>query len=262
MLVPFSPYISITDFTDRTQTKRMYSKFIDIRGEKILHKLGIGVMMSRKTLLGEPTKWANAFPPKEKIASIFMPAPFAVNVLHYADYDEMDFFNCLTAAIGWCGGNIEAVQLDMIWPDPTAIANAIHASRRNISVILQVGRRCITESADDPIKVVRRLEDYKGIIDGVLFDQSMGEGRLMDANRLLPYLTLAGGHFPFWNLVVAGGLGPDTISEVEPIVKELPHISIDAQGRLRPSHNALDPINWGMAAEYLIEAVDLFAKYQ
>jgi hypothetical protein len=58
-------------------------------------------------------------------------------------------------------------------------------------------------------------------------------------------------------LVVAGGLGPDSIDMVKPLVKVFPDISIDAQGKLRPSGSALDPIDWDMAGTYLARALEL-----
>ena len=44
---------------------------------------------------------------------------------------------------------------------------------------------------------------------------------------------------------------------VEPLVKMFPDLSIDAQGKLRSSGNALDPIDWGMAETYLVKALEL-----
>ena len=78
----------------------------------------------------------------------------------------------------------------------------------------------------------------------------------MDADELLPYLRAIATQFPWLQLAVAGGLG--RMSLVEPIVREFPDISIDAQGRLRPSGSALDPIDWGMAETYLREASALW----
>ncbi len=57
-------------------------------------------------------------------------------------------------------------------------------------------------------------------------------------------------------LGVAGGLGPDTISLIRPIVIEIPDISIDAQGRLRNDRNELDLDACGM---YIRGALALFA---
>ncbi len=58
-------------------------------------------------------------------------------------------------------------------------------------------------------------------------------------------------------IVVAGGLGPYTVRLVEPLLAEFPNISIDAQGQLRESGNALDPIDWDRAETYITRAVAL-----
>ena len=64
-------------------------------------------------------------------------------------------------------------------------------------------------------------------------------------------------NIPEFGIVVAGGLGPRTLHLIEPIIEEFPDISIDAQGQLRPSHNALDPIDWDMAGEYLTKSLQM-----
>jgi hypothetical protein len=42
------------------------------------------------------------------------------------------------------------------------------------------------------------------------------------------------------------------------VVRKFPRVSIDAQGKLRPSGDAHDPIDWEMAAEYLKQALVMF----
>ena len=58
---------------------------------------------------------------------------------------------------------------------------------------------------------------------------------------------------------MAGGLGPDTLHTIQPLIDEFPDLSIDAQSRLRPSGNAMNPIDWGMAKSYLINALKILA---
>jgi hypothetical protein len=45
---------------------------------------------------------------------------------------------------------------------------------------------------------------------------------------------------------------------VDPIIQEIPWVSIDAQSKLRPSGSALDPIDWTMARDYIEKASQLF----
>jgi hypothetical protein len=85
----------------------------------------------------------------------------------------------------------------------------------------------------------------------------MGQGRRLEATGLLPLARAIKAAFPDLAIAVAGGLRPESVMLAEPIYREFPQISIDAQSKLRPSGNALDPIDWDMAEAYLIEALKL-----
>jgi len=254
------PYIGITDFTSFQQVQAMLEAFKahQRKHHKWPRELHVGVMMSYKTLHGIPTKWQHAFPPKESIRSIFS-SDDAYNCLHYADYSitDPDLPRSLSLALECCGIGIRAIQLDMLWPDPGQVWDGVDRSRKRLEIILQVGRRALEEVRNDPQRLVEKLEDYRDVIHRVLLDKSGGEGRGMNADELLPFARAISEHFPRFGLVVAGGLGPETMHLVEPIVAEFPDVSIDAQGKLRPSGNALDPIDWHMAKAYLVKALEL-----
>ncbi len=255
-----NPYIGITDFTESNQVRRILEVFHTVFPDGTNWRLHVGVMMSYKTLRGLPTKWQASFPAKEKIASIFF-SHEAYNCLHYADYDaNHELSKILSEAICWCGRGLNAVQLDMIWPNPGEVAEAIHRSRINIEVILQLGANALAETGGDPAVTVNRLRDYEGVIHRVLIDKSMGRGLVMDANVLLPFVSAIRQHFPTLGIGVAGGLGPGTVEAAQPLLRAFPDLSIDAQGRLRPSGNALDPIDWDIASEYLVQAASIIRE--
>jgi hypothetical protein len=220
--------------------------------------LGVGVMMSYKTLKDIETPWSDAFPQKEQIRSILACIGIVFNCLHYADYSRRQgFVDDLAEAIYWGGPFINAVQLDMTWPDPHEVQNAVQKSGRDIEVILQIGKKAFELAGNDPEKVLGFLNRYNGIIHRVLLDQSVGHGIPMKAETLLPYARAIKETFPELGLVVAGGLGPTTVNLIEPIVDEFPAISIDTQSQLRPSGTALDPVDWNMAEKYLVEALKI-----
>lgn len=250
------PYVGITDFMTFKQVERMLAAFKENLGQRQSRRLHVGVMMSHKTLHSLETKWTKAFPPKETISDIFG-SDETMNCLHYADYDAIDVFQSLGRAIEFGGVGINALQLDMVWPDPGHVANAVHVSHKRLEVILQVGKNAIEQANNDPREVVERLRDYEGVAQHILLDKSMGRGLGMDAVGLIPFARAIREAFPDLGIVVAGGLGPESIGLVEPLVKEFPDISIDAQGKLRPSGNALDPIDWDMAETYLAKALQL-----
>jgi hypothetical protein len=252
------PYIGITDFTSFNQVEEMLRILRTFRHARSRRKLHVGVMMSFKTLNGIESGWSKIFPPKETIAGIFRSTSWnAYYCLHYADYNYDTSALDLSRAIGHAGPYVHAIQLDMPWPDPGIVAHGVHTSRKKVEIILQVGKQALEEAGNDPAEVVRRLEDYDGVIHRVLLDKSMGRGLGMDAAGLLPFAHAITDRFPNIGLVAAGGLGPDTLHLVEPLVKEFPNMSIDAQGKLRPSGDAHDPIDWKMAETYLIRALEL-----
>ena len=251
------PYIGITDFINASQAEQMLEVFARGGAERIGRRLMVGVMMSYKTLNNLPTKWAAAFPPKESVRDIFGAHPLSFNVLHYADYDTVDVAESIELATTFGGPNIHAIQLDMIWPDPDTVKK--YRDRHPwIQVIIQGNVKAMTAVGDDPAAFAARLKTYGDAIDYILLDKSMGKGLGMDALGLLPFARVIAEQISDIGLAAAGGLGPDTLHLLEPLIAEFPNLSIDAQGKLRPSGNALDPIDWDMASRYLTKALRLF----
>ena len=182
-----------------------------------------------------------------------------MNCIHYADYEGRDFGNSLREVIRFGGDGMTALQLDMVWPDHEVLADVLSGvmarSGRKFEVILQVGQNALEQAGDDPTKVVARLRPYRGFITHVLLDKSMGRGLGMSARALRPHIIEIRSKLPELGIAVAGGLGPRTLHLVEPLLAEFPDLSIDAQSKLRPSGNALHPIDWDWAAEYLGKAI-------
>lgn len=254
------PYIGITDFMNGQQSLEMRHAFQRAGGAALGRQLMVGVMMSYKTLNGLPTKWTGVFPKNEAVWPIFVPDPLTLNTLHYADYDGTDVAASLEKAAAFGGPWMSALQLDMVWPDPEAI-QAFHARHPDVRVILQANTNALDGVGNDPDAFLKRLEGYGPAVDDVLLDKSMGKGLGMDAAALRPFAAALAKYRPDLGIAAAGGLGPDTLHLVEPLVAEFPDISLDAQGKLRPSGNALDPVDWAMARTYLERAVAMFEKH-
>jgi len=253
------PYIGITDFESSAQAIAMVKVLSANSGVDSRRLLMVGVMMSRKTLNGLPTKWASVWPPKDRLAEIFAVHHRIVNTLHYADYDGEDVLMNLLAAARLGGIGLDAIQLDMVWPDPDALFTFCDA-RPNLKIVLQVGADALDMFDNDPGRVAQMLTEYNGALDYVLLDKSMGRGLGLSAAVLLPFLREIRARLPGLGLAVAGGLGPDTLHLIEPIVEEFPDISIDAQRQLRRSGDAKDPIDWGRATLYIQRAAQIFAE--
>ena len=253
---PF-PYIGITDFENHDQVEEMVKVLRESSAGKKPRTLMVGAMMSHSTLRGLPTKWADVWLEKESISELFLRElnPFVLNTLHYADYKQLTTHDDLTEAISWADmrRGLHAVQLDMPWPDLKVVG------MREYHMILQVGTVAINACNNDRNAVVSKIGEYKDPVEVVLLDLSGGKGIPLDAKLLAEYIRdIKDRYDNHFIIAVAGGLGPDTMYLIEPIVEEFPDISIDAQGKLRFTGNALDPIDWKLAENYIRRAVAMF----
>lgn len=253
------PYIGVTDVISRKQAERLLKVFKAHLPKDSEHRLHIGAMTSYKVMNGLPTKFEKAFPKTRDIAGIFLPDG-AYNCVHYIDYcghGRPSFEDDLAKVISLGGDNLHAVQLDMIWPDPELIAKIKDGHVKNVEIILQIGGKAFDEVDEDPDELAERLDDYNGVVDRILLDRSMGTGKVMDAEWLLPFGSAVRKRFPKIGLIAAGGLGPDTLQAVEPLLDEFPGLSIDAEVQLKKIKDTLEPLDMDLAEQYLIKAIKL-----
>ena len=229
------------------------------------HQLMVGVMMSRKTLNDIPSKWSKIFPHKDSLSEIFIPDERVVNTIHYADYEvgvtcDLALSETLERVVTYGGPHLNAIQLDMIWPDPVELKK--FRKNHNIPIVLQVGANAMAFCGESTLNTCARIKEYDDSIDAVLFDKSMGQGKGMDATLLARYVGVLNAECPTPLPAVAGGLGPTSLDLVRMLVCAYPNISIDAQSRLRTTGDATDPINWDMAESYFREAIAMFSSFQ
>jgi hypothetical protein len=209
------------------------------------------------------------FPSKEEMADGFIDDPDVFNTVHYADLygpdgprkggEAPDVFKNLERIVQYGGENLHAIQLDLTWPSSDELKK-FKSEYPDIAIILQVGKFGIKEINGDPHVLVDRMREYGNSVDYILLDMSMGMGKGMDAEGLLPMLRTVRDQLPELGLAVAGGLGPDSVDLLEPIAAEFPDISIDAQGNLKrkdaPRDDrghiiATEPVNLERTAEYI-----------
>lgn len=182
------------------------------------------------------------FPSREEMASGFTDDPDVFNTVHYADlYGPEgpweggtcpDVCQNLEVIVEHGGPNLHAIQLDLTWPAADELKKFKEA-HPDIAIILQVGKFGMEEIDREPHAVVEKMKEYGDSVDYILLDASMGMGKGMQADKLLPMLRTVRDQLPGLGLAVAGGLGPDTVDLLAPIAAEFPDISIDAQGNLK-----------------------------
>lgn len=211
-------------------------------------KVMIGVMTGHFTLRPDeedPGNQRGVFPSREEIPLGFIDDPDVLNTIHFADLYRpravQTIFDDLELVTQYGGENLHAIQLDVTWPNPEEIQR-FKDRHPDLALILQLGTFSFKEADDDYQKVVNMLRKYGDSIDYALLDMSMGKGKGMDSEGLLPLLRLIRKELPGLGLAVAGGLGPESMHLLEPIASEFPDISIDAQGRLKPANAPVDTL--------------------
>lgn len=225
------------------------------------YKLHVGVMLSRKTLLGLPSDWSNVYPPKERVGEFFY-RDNTYNCLHYADRDpDPDFETNLSLALSYGGKQMHAVQLDLVWPDPETIRRVLDWYGRPIDVILQINEPALRKCCYSPQQVMQHLETYltHNAVHRILLDASGGTGLPLDAAMLTTFGQAIQRQLPQLGIGVAGGLGPTSLYLLEPLLGTIKNLSIDAQSKLRSSGNAKGPINLDLAASYIKKALEVLS---
>jgi len=261
------PYIGVTDVPDRTVVSDLLETFMEHRRtpdtDPRSYRLHIGAMTSYKYLYGLSAKWRAVWPKAEELAGIFSYRDSTIyNCLHYADFrpEASDgLADHLNRAVEPCGPHLHAVQLDMVWPDPDELAR-FRAKHDPLGIVLQIGDAAFKRVHNDPERLVNRLQGYGSSVTRVLLDTSGGAGKALDASALMPFLRRLRTDLPQLGLGVAGGLGPESMHLIKPLVAEFPRLSVDAQGRLRSSGDSLQPLEYQRAATYVAAALQLLDR--
>lgn len=272
-------FISITGFMAHAQVVEMERAFRAAGGPASGLRLGVGVMTGRTLRARKRTRLDRIFPPVGEIPKIFASLPDEspgsargpFRVLHWVDHNRLDrqgAIGHLIDAVGEAKPGINALQLDMVWPQ-VAELEQLRRAHPDIPVILQVGRRAMQELSEEarpsgltaPDRLAARIARYQGplpLLAGVLLDRSEGEGILLDGRLLAEEAAALRLRFRDLALVAAGGLGPDTVDALDPVLARDPDLSIDAQAGLCVNHNILYPVDWERAAAYLRVGVAKF----
>lgn len=245
------PYIGITGITSPADSD-LIAQFLAGNSSR---KVMIGVLVSAKTLRGEPDQWPNRYPALGDIAGIFSDRPAAFNVIHYGTDEPASLLDQLLTVAHLAGPELHGFQLNMSWPSVKDLC-LLARQRPEQQLILQLNQEAFRAAGNQKGAVAGKLKrEYSGLVDHVLLDLSAGYGRQLDpawARRQLEEMRDAGLDM---GLGVAGGLSPASLHLVAPLVKEFPQLSLDAEARLR---DAGDNLDLALGQEYLRRAFAMF----
>jgi hypothetical protein len=202
------------------------------------YSLMVGVLVSGKTLCGGQSKWPGRYPLVEAVRGIFRSDPRVVNMIHFATADRLTMSEQLDKLLAIGGPHLHGIQLNISWPNPGDLEQV---AKRNLRLVLQIGGKAL-EQSQSVIGFCELLGAYDGLITDVLIDPSGGAGKPFDMNTARTRLSIIRENFPQLGFVIGGGLSPETVNDIAPLVSEFPGLSIDAEGRLRtpPPEDQLD----------------------
>lgn len=245
-----SPYIGITGFMSLDDVLHVLNSApVDAR-----RLVMVGVLASLKTMRGIQNKWPNRYPTMDKIADIFPDRPRALNLIHYNTKELDTLGNQLIAMTNYGGPNLHGFQLNIVWPS-VDVLRAYREVYPTKQIVLQIGGHAFEMVNHSPEQLATRVVEYDGLAEYVLLDPSGGYGKPFDPERARQYLVALKEKNLDVGLGVAGGLSPTTLNLVEPLAKEFPELSIDAEGRLRTPEDYLD---LKLASEYIRKAFLIF----
>lgn len=245
-----TPYIGITGFMSLDEALHVLNS-VPVNTRRLVM---VGVLASLKTMRGIQNKWPNRYPTMDRIAGIFPDHPRALNLIHYNTKELDTLGDQLVAMTNYGGPNLHGFQLNTTWPSPDVlrIYREAHPTKQ---IVLPIGGRAFEMINHSPEQLATRVAGYDGLMEYVLLDPSGGYGKPFDPERARQYLITLQEKNLDVSLGVAGGLSPATLNLVEPLAKEFPDLSIDAEGRLRTQEDHLD---LRIASEYIRKAFFIF----
>lgn len=250
-------YIGVTGFMTPQEVRAGLRAFNGISGRKIM----VGVLVSSKTLRGEDNKWPARYPKLDRIGEIFQREEKALNLVHYHTDDPRKLCMQLLYVVESAGPHLHGFQLNVAWPDVGELEKFHLATSGKYRLVLQVGGGAMEKVENNPSKLADMIGGYANLrlVDDVLIDPSGGKGQPFDSEKARSFLREIKRRNFEVNLGVAGGLGPNSMKHIQPLLDEFPDLNIDAEGRLRDA--ATDDLDVISMTTYLVDAQLWFHSY-
>ncbi len=245
-------YIGATGFTEPGQVTRA----LQTVPERSDRKFMVGVRASAMSLRGVRVRpvGQSRYPAPYRIQEIFPDDLRTLNLVHYAPGEKYreDMVHDLVALCAEAGPRLHGFQLKAVWPQPTMLAlyKENHGYANHV-IVLQLGRLAVAEMGGRPTAVAQRVREYGALIDAVLVEPSGDMGQPFNVDAARDILAAIADHCPHLGIGVAGGLGPSRLTDAVQLAGEFPHLSIDAEERLRTADGVLDE---SAVAAYLQQA--------
>lgn len=241
-------YIGITGFMNRNEVNDIMSVW-----EEIGRLFMIGVLVSWKTLNGETANNPRRYPNLSKVKDIFIKDSRVLNLVHYNTRQKDTLRDQLCKIIDHTDGLCQGFQLNMVFP-PVDQLRKFKTEFPDLEIVFQVNRGVFKKTKFSPQKLVELLEyDYGDMVDHVLLDASGGRGTIININEIKRYIE----PLNRYKVGIAGGLSPETVDNIKPLVGGFSRISIDAESGVRDKNDDLDTKR---AKKYIQRSLDIFRR--
>jgi len=204
----------------------------------------VGVLASWKSLQAIPLKstWQNRMANPNIIKDLFVSNKRVLNLVHFnTEANQKDHYREDMLKIKRLAGpNFNGFQLNMAWPDIVELQRYRSFMGYQDRIVLQLGRRALELADNSPRKTASLLSPYSTSINDILFDPSGGKGQPFNVNTAYNFLSAIADRGWDIGMGVAGGLGPNSLDLLEPLIEKFPDLNIDAEGKLRDSEGNLD----------------------
>ncbi len=254
------PYIGITGISTNQQFWAVAKAHRNRRYPYLME----GLLVSHKSLRGEPAKFPERYPRNEELCTVFALCSNTINLVHFNTNEPGKLLDQMLEVDELVGPYCNGFQLNIAWPDPATLER--YLSRRIRTpwrgkpvIVLQCGRAALEEYDRNPKKIAQVVAgNYEGLVDYVLIDSSGGKGEEFNTAFANECLSELFANCPSIGPGIAGGLSADNIQkQLGPLFKELPEpFSIDAEGRLRDERDWLDLEKCGA---YIKEAMKFYS---
>ncbi len=247
--MPPESYIGITGFA----TPKQIRSFLWDLPRNFDNLLMIAV------LAGLPNSPAGRYPSLKLLPRMFPESSDkrTLNLVHFQPteqsklLDEMSYFQDLI------GERCHGFQLNTAWPDPRTIETyKIRFGQKTI--VLQINSKAMDEVRRSPTELTTRLKAYADLANYALIDPSAGRGRSFDLDFAAECFSSIRGILPDLGLGVAGGLAPDNLNRLRPLLANY-RFSIDVETGVRRYSN--DEFDVSKAVSFAVKAGRLSKQY-
>lgn len=252
-----TPYVGITGPVTVDEVRQVGQAFRDAGFTKnSSHVPMIGILVSHKTLQGQPTQ-NRRYPKYEDVPALVEAADeFGIPMIHYNSREKGTLLSQLEKILEksrMCQG----IQLNIPWPDIETIKKTRETSKY-VDFVIQLSGGAMKDLS--PEQIAREVGKYGILANYTLIDPSGGKAKEFDIESSLTIYQELNVHAPNTRVGFAGGFTGDNVRvRVKKLRERLGTkvFCIDAEGGLRDKLSeepADDILNMDKVKNYLEQA--------